>query len=113
MFDWIVDHIPIWGWVLIIGLPVLVAFYFASPVLIPLWNITPRWLKLLLGAIGAVFLAFMGGRYRGHANAEEEERRRNAEALRKRQEVENETSKMSGGEIDKKLRDRWSRRDEP
>jgi hypothetical protein len=109
--NWLIDHIPIWGWIIIIGLPVMAAFYFASPVLIPLWNVLPKWLKVTLGVIAAVFIAFMGGRYRGRANAEEEDRRRNAEALRKRQEVDNETNRMLGGDVDKKLRDRWSRDD--
>src|SRR6266540_3819634 len=105
IWNFILDHIPWWGWVIIIGLPTGAALYFFSPILIPLWNMLPRPIKTGLILIGSGFVAFMGGRYRGRANAEEEERRRNAEALQKRAEVDREVDRMSDDEADKKLRD--------
>jgi membrane protein implicated in regulation of membrane protease activity len=104
MFDWIIDHIPWWGWLIIVGVPAsVIAIYFA-----PIWNALPRWLKTLILFIGALALAFLGGRYRGRANAEEEERARNAEALQKRQEVDNEIAQMSDKDVRDRL-DRWTR----
>jgi hypothetical protein len=105
----IVDHIPLWGWVVIFGVPSIVALYYLSPILLPIWRLLPTPVKGLLIGVGAAVLAYLGGRYKGRANAEEEERRRNAEALRKRVEVDNEIGKLSASEADKKLRDRWSR----
>jgi membrane protein implicated in regulation of membrane protease activity len=105
----IIDHIPIWGWVLIIGIPIGALLYFFSPILIPIWNALPKWLKVTLIFIGGVFLAFMGGRYRGRANAEDEERRRNAQALQKRNEVDRDVDNKSNSQVDKDLRDRWQR----
>lgn len=111
LWDWVVDHIPVWVYVVVGGLGIGAAFYFFSPILIPLWNIMPRWMKVALAFVVSITLAALAGRYRGRANAEEEERRRNAEALRKRTEVDNEINKMSGSEVESKLRNRWSRDD--
>jgi hypothetical protein len=92
---------------MIIGAPIGVLLYFFYPILIPLWRALPLWLRATILGIGALFIAVMGGRHIGRENAREEERRRNAEALRKRAEVDNEISGMSNDQIQKKLRDRW------
>ena len=105
----IVDHIPLWGWMVIFGVPSIVALYYLSPILLPIWRMLPTPVKGILLAVGAGVLAYLSGRYKGRANAEEEERRRNAEALRKRAEVENDIGRLSRTEAEKKLRDRWSR----
>jgi membrane protein implicated in regulation of membrane protease activity len=105
----IVDHIPLWGWLVIFGVPSIVALYYLSPILLPIWRMLPAPVKGILLAVGAGLLAYLGGRYKGRANAEEEERRRNAEALQKRAEVDNEIGKLSGKETESKLRDRWTR----
>lgn len=113
MFDmiWnsIIDHIPLWGWFVIFGVPSIVALYYLSPILIPIWRALPTPVKGIILAVGAGVLAYLGGRYKGRANAEEEERRRNAEALQKRTEVDRDTAGKSGSQVDKELRDRWSR----
>lgn len=103
----IVDHVPLWGWMVIFGVPSIVALYYLSPILLPIWRMLPAPVKMILAAAAAAGIAFLGGRYRGRANAEEEERRRNAEALRKRAEVDNEIRGMSNEDIQKRLRDRW------
>jgi hypothetical protein len=84
-------------------------FYFFSPILIPLWNMLPTPLKAVLIGVSAAFLAWIAGRNVGRHNAEEEERRRNAEALQKRTEVDREVTNLSGKQAQDKLRDRWSR----
>lgn len=103
----IIDSIPWWGWVIIIGAPVGVLLYFFYPILIPLWRALPLWLRATILGIGAAFIAWMGGRHVGRENAREEERRRNAEALQKRTEVDREVDKLNEGEAAKRLRDRW------
>lgn len=103
----IVDHIPLWGWMVIFGVPSIIALYYLSPILLPIWRMLPAPVKGILIAAGVGLMAYLGGRWRGRANAEEEERRRNADALNKRAEVDNEIGRMSGKEVDKKLRDRW------
>ena len=107
----IIDHIPWWGWLIIVGAPIGALLFYFGPVLIPLWRMLPLPVRAVIIGAGAAFVAFMGGRYRGRANAEEEERRRNADALRKRQEVESEIGKLKTGEAEKRLRDRWGSSD--
>jgi hypothetical protein len=109
----IVDHIPTWGWVVIIGVPILAAFYFASPILIPLWNMMPTPLKLFLGAIGAGMLAYLGGRYKGRKDAEDADARRDQVAIQKRSEVDARVDKMPVGQAEQTLRNKWSAPDDP
>jgi len=103
----LLDHIPWWGWVIIIAAPVGVLLFYFGPVLLPLWRMTPLWVRAVILGIGGIFIAWMGGRYEGRKNAEDEERRRNADALNKRAEVDREVSKLDEGEVQKRLRDRW------
>lgn len=109
IWNTIVDHIPWWVY-MVLGVGGLGAlFYFFSPILVPLWNMLPTWLKATLIGISAAFLAWIAGRNTGRRNAEEEERRKNAEALQKRTEVDREVNNLSGKQTQDKLRDRWSR----
>lgn len=108
MWSWIVDQIP-W-WVYLIGGMTVVGglFYFFSPILVPLWNITPRWLKVALGGIGAAFLAWTAGRNRGAHDAAELQRRNDANAINNRNEVNQSVQNASPAERDKRL-ERWMR----
>lgn len=108
LWNLIVDHVPVWVYVVVGGLAIGAAFYFFSPILIPLWRLMPTWLKVLLGGATATFLAYMGGRNRGRSDADEETRRQNEDALRKRVEVDNEIKTMDEKTVDKRL-DRWMR----
>ena len=109
IWNTIVDHIPLWGWMVIIALPIGALLYFFYPILIPLWKALPTPVKAVLIFIVGLFLAFMGGRYKGRANAEEEQRRRERDALKTRTEVDHEIDNKSGSQVNKDLRDRWSR----
>lgn len=108
IWNTIVDHIPWWVY-MVLGVGGIGAlFYFFSPILVPLWNMLPTWLKAALIGISAAFLAWIAGRNAGRHNAEEEERRRNADAMKKRVEVDNVVDKKSSSQVQKDLRDRWS-----
>lgn len=113
MFDmiWnsIIDHIPLWGWMVIFGVPGIVALYYLSPILLPIWRMLPPPVKGIILAVGAGLLAYLGGRYKGRANAEEEERKRNARVQQTRDEVDREVNALPKGEARKKLDDRWTR----
>lgn len=107
MFNWIIDHIPLWLWIVIFVAGGGVILAYTYPVLLPIWRMLPGPVKAALVTLGVGALAFLGGRYKGRHNAEEDERRRNAEALQKRVEVDREVGKLSGDEAQKRLRDRW------
>ena len=107
IWNWVIDHIPLWGWIVIVVAVGGVVMAYAYPVLLPIWRMLPGPVKALLITIVVGVVAFLGGRNKGRLNAEEEERRRNAEALQKRVEVDREVGKLSGDEAQKRLRDRW------
>jgi hypothetical protein len=104
----IVDHIPLWGWIVIFGVPTLAALYFAYPILLPIWNMLPTPVKVVVGGAFAGLLAYLGGRYKGRKDEEDAEKRRDAEAIAKRNEIDVQVDKLPPGEATKKLRDGWS-----
>lgn len=108
IWNTIVDHIPWWVYMVVGTLGIGALFYFFSPVLIPLWNMLPTPVKVALAGITAAFLAWIAGRNIGRRNAEEEERRRNADALKKRTEVDSAVDKMDKKTVNSEL-DKWRR----
>jgi membrane protein implicated in regulation of membrane protease activity len=105
----IIDHIPLWGWIVIIGVPSIVVLYYVWPIFLPIWRALPTPIKGILIAVGAALLAYLGGRYKGRANAEEDARKRDARAQQTRDEVNREVNALPDGEARKRLRDRWTR----
>lgn len=108
IWTFVVDHTPIWVWLTILGLVVGAAFYFLSPILVPLWNITPRWIKVVLAFIVSVILAALAGRYRGSQDERDKQNKANADALNKRKEVDSEVDKQTPEQTRQGL-DRWYR----
>jgi membrane protein implicated in regulation of membrane protease activity len=106
--NWVIDHIPVWVYVVIIIGGTGALFYFFSPILVPLWNLTPRWVKVAGGAILSVILAALAGRYRGRKDAEEEQKKRDAEAIANRNKVNEDVEKLSPTDQRKRL-DGWVR----
>lgn len=106
--NWIFDHIPLWVWVTVTICGAGAAFYFFSPILVPLWNITPRWVKVVLGFILSILAALAAGRYKGAKDERDMQARRNAQAIQTRTEVDNEVGNLSNADADKRL-DQWMR----
>lgn len=106
--NFIIDHIPVWVYVVVGCAGAGALMYFFSPIILPLWNLMPSWLKWTLGFIVAMFLAVMGGRVKGRRDAEEEERRRDAQAQETRDKIDVTVDKLPEGGAEKQLRDRWS-----
>lgn len=111
IWNWVIDHIPLWGWMIIFGVPTVVVLYYVWPIFLPLWRALPAPVKTLIVAVVVGIFATLGGRWRGRKNAEEEERRRNAEALQKRAEVDHDVDTKSDAQVRKELRDNWTRDD--
>lgn len=110
ILNWILDSIPIWVYVVVGCAGAGALMYFFSPIIIPLWNLLPNWLKWFLGFIVAMFLAIMGGRYKGRQDALEEQRKRDAEAAAKRKTIDAEVTNLDRPAVDKRL-DPWMRDD--
>ena len=106
--NFVLDHTPIWVWLVILfgGLGAL--FYFFSPILVPIWNLTPTWIKVLLGGILSVILAALAGRVQGRRDADEERKKNDADAIKHREQINAETDKLSPDDKRKRL-DGWVR----
>ena len=101
--NFILDHIPVWVYVVVACAGAGALMYFFSPIIIPLWNLLPNWLKWTLGFIVAMFLAVMGGRVKGRRDAEEEQAKRDAAAISNRKKIDDEVAKLDRPAVDKRL----------
>lgn len=102
------NAVPLWVWLVLCGISAAVVFYFLSPIIIPIWTLMPKWLKITLGALGAVLAAFIGGKHAGAKNERDLQKERDARADQTGREVRNEIEKLSPADRDKRL-DRWLR----
>lgn len=108
MISWFIDQIPLWVYItvaLLIAAPLL---YFFGPIIATVWNVLPRWVKVALGFVAALFSAYVLGRNKAARNAKEEQKRRDARAVQTRQEVHDDVQKLNRADTDKRL-DRWMR----
>lgn len=112
--DWfglLLGWIPVEVWITILVLGTIAALYFLSPILIPIWNMMPTPVKVLFGGIVAALLAYAGGRYKGAKTERDEQARREAGAIKNREEVDHEVGNLSAKDTADRLA-RWNRRDE-
>lgn len=105
----VIDHVPLFVWFIIVGAIVIPLLIYFGPILLPIWRMIPMPIRLFLAAVGAGILAYLGGRYKGRANAEQAERDREANAFKTRAKVDHEVDNLSESEVQKRLHDRWSR----
>jgi tetrahydromethanopterin S-methyltransferase subunit E len=108
MIDFILNHIPPWLYFTVIALACAAAFYFASPILIPIWRMLPTPVKVVLGGAVAIIGAILGGRYYGAKSERDAAARRDAEAANTRREVEHEVDNLSEKDARARL-SRWNR----
>lgn len=102
------DQIPWWLYILI-AVPLIGGLmYFLSPVLIPLWRMTPTWVKGVGGFLLALGLAFVSGRNKGSRDAKEMQKRRDAEAVQNRERIHREVDHLNEPDVDKRL-NKWMR----
>jgi xanthine/uracil/vitamin C permease (AzgA family) len=103
MIGFLLDQVPWWLYAIVLLIGVGVLFYLFSPVLVPIWNATPLWIKVAIGAVIGVFLAFVKGRNVGHDNAVKEQERRNERGVQKREEIHKEVKSLDRAAVDKRL----------
>lgn len=108
MLSWIIDQIPLWVYVVATLLVTGTLFYFFSPILVPLWNVTTRWVKVVGGIILAIGSAFVLGRNKGAKDAKEVQKQQNAQAEQRREKIHEDVEKLHGTDLDKRL-DKWMR----
>ena len=108
MFSSIIDQIPWWVYLGLMFISAGLLWYFAAPIILPLWKLAPNWLKVTLGVVVAIFLAFIKGRNLGHDNAVKEQEKRNAEGETKRSELHDKIRKLPPSDVDNRL-SKWMR----
>jgi hypothetical protein len=104
MFDFIIDWVPWWAWVIAVGVALAATYPFWSAI----WLVLPRWLKVLFIGIGTVLAAYFAGRNRGRSNERERQARADAEATKRRLKTNEEVRNMRPTDRDKSL-DKWMR----
>ncbi|MDB5733240.1 MAG: hypothetical protein JWQ03_3135 [Variovorax sp.] len=102
--SWAFNYVPWWVWFV----AVLLALGFTIQFWLPIWAVTPRWLKVTLGAIGAILAAYFAGRNRGSKDERDQRARTDARTIQTRTETDHEINNLSPSDTDKRL-DRWSR----
>jgi membrane protein implicated in regulation of membrane protease activity len=112
--DWfglLLGYVPLWAWISIAVLIAIPVLYFFGPILLPIFRMLPGWLQATLIGIGAALLAWAGGRHVGAKRERDEQKRREANALRTRAEVDQDVGNLSSKDLHTKL-DRWNRPDD-
>lgn len=102
------DIIPWWVYWLVVGIGVSAMLYFASPILVPLWNATPRWVKVALGVVAALFTAYVKGKNDAARRAREKQAELDRQAIQKRMETDDRIQKMDKDTVHGRL-SRWNR----
>lgn len=106
LWNWIINSIPLWVWIALVGGLAVVTYSVWGPI----WAMLPTKVKAVLIFIATLGGAYLAGRYKGAHDERALAAKRNAEALQKRQEVEDEVRKLPESEVDKRL-DKWTRKD--
>lgn len=108
MIEWIFAQIPLWVYITATLLFVGAMFYFFSPILVPLWNITPRWVKYVLGVVAALFSAYVLGMNRASRAAKEHQKQLEAQANQHREDQDREIRQRPDDKLDSDF-DKWVR----
>lgn len=102
------DHVPTFVWLIITFAVVGTVYYFFSPIITAIAAVTPTWVKVALGGLAALVLAFIYGRYRGAKTAQELEKQKQAAAVETRSKIDASTKNASDAELDERA-GRWMR----
>lgn len=106
MISYILDAVPWWLWLGLIGGCGGAIFAFVPGALalaVSVWNMMPRPVKIGLAFVAAIALAFLGGRNKGFRNAQERQRQNDAKATETRAAVDREVRNMKPEERDARL----------
>ena len=108
MITWLLSQIPFWVYVAAALLFAAAIFYFLSPVIVPLWAMTPKPIKWALGAIGALVTAFLYGLTRGNKAAKDRQKEIEAKGNARREDNDREIRQRPDDKLDRDF-DKWVR----
>lgn len=104
MTGWLIDLVPWWLWALLGVIALAASWQWWWP----LWAALPRWLKEALVAIATGILIYLAGRNRGTANERARQKAADAQAIKRRKEIDDEVARLPPADRDRRL-DRWMR----
>lgn len=100
------DRVPLSVWLVIALFVFAVVYWFAAPIINTLWAITPKPLKIALGALAGGLGIYIYGRTRGAANERELQKEKQKDAVQKRTEIDHDVKSLDDAELDKRF-DKW------
>jgi len=109
--DLFLGWVPVWGWIALCIVIVAPVMFYAGPVIVPIWRMLPGWLQALLAGIGAALLAYAAGRYKGASTERNEQARREAGAIKNREQVNRDVDNLTEKDTRDQLA-RWNRDNE-
>lgn len=108
MITWLVAQIPFWVYITVALLFAAAMFYFLSPVLVPLWALTPRWVKIALGFVGSLLGTYLFALNRGSRAEREMQRQKEAKANEHREDNDRKIRNTSDSDLNKRF-NKWLR----
>lgn len=101
---WLLDFIPYWLWIIIAGGALIATFPLWSGV----WALMPKTLKVALGTVVAVGVAYLAGRNRGVSNEKQRQKDADAKAVKRRLDTNAEVDHLPAADRDREL-GKWMR----
>lgn len=102
--SWILNFVPVWAWITI----VIVVAVLTYQIWLPIWTILPKPVKILIGAVAGAIGFYLGGRYKGAKDERDVAKQRDAQAVQKRSEKNDEIKNLPDTDVDKRL-NKWMR----
>lgn len=104
MISWILDFVPYWVWIIVVGIALAATYqiWFA------IWLALPRWLKTAIIATASLGLVYLAGRNRGAAGERDRQKKASEQAARRREEIEDEIRDIGHADVDRRL-NQWMR----
>jgi hypothetical protein len=104
--NWIADHVPLWLWVVLTlgGGGAIIAFVpGALALVVGIWNMMPKPVKIVLGATVGALALYLAGRNKGHADAVVEQEKRDERGEQQRQDIHRDIAKLPEKDVDRRL----------
>lgn len=108
MWEFILNQIPWWVYVILIVAAGGILWVYFGPLILAIWRILPGWVKYVIGLLLAIGLAVVYGRNKGWNDRESVQRRIDEKAVENRRVVHESVQKRSEPELDRDLA-KWMR----
>lgn len=105
--DWLsyaFNFVPWWLWLVGLLIAAIVTWQFWAPI----WAVLPKPVKIALATVGAILAAYAAGRNRGSKDERDQRAKKDARAIQKRKETDDEIRNLPADDLDRRI-DKWMR----